>query len=80
MTKLWDQVKVGDLLCVKENEFVPADMVILTTSNKSGECFIQTATLDGERALKPKFILEQFSLHFKLTLEQGIEKFDKFSL
>jgi len=51
---------------------VPADLIILATSTRNGECFIQTATLDGERALKPKFILDQFKRHFKLHPEEGV--------
>ena len=47
-------IKVGDLVLVKENEFFPADLVVLSSSFANGICFIETASLDGEKNLKPK--------------------------
>ncbi len=37
-----------------ENEFFPADILILTSSEKKGLCFIETKNLDGETNLKYK--------------------------
>ncbi len=39
---------------IKEGEHLSADIVILLSSAENGECFIQTSSLDGERALKHK--------------------------
>jgi len=33
---------------------LPADVVFLMASAANGECFVQTSSLDGERALKHK--------------------------
>jgi len=41
-------MKVGDIIKVKHNERVPADMVLLYTTDKSGTIFIRTDQLDGE--------------------------------
>ena len=41
-------IKVGDIIKVKQNERVPADMVLLYTTEKSGSIFIRTDQLDGE--------------------------------
>jgi P-type E1-E2 ATPase len=49
-----DQVKVGDILELKDDDVIPADCVLLRTDNHSGQAFVQTAQLDGERTLKPK--------------------------
>jgi phospholipid-translocating ATPase len=38
----------GDLIVVGTNQRVPADMVMLRTSEKSGASFIRTDQLDGE--------------------------------
>ena len=45
---------VGDIVRLKENEFIPADMVLLRTSDEKGECYIETKSLDGETNLKLK--------------------------
>jgi len=36
---------------------IPADMIILACENENCQCFIETASLDGEKALKPKISL-----------------------
>jgi phospholipid-translocating ATPase len=41
-------LRVGDLLLLEKNQRVPADMVLLRTSDTSGTCFIRTDQLDGE--------------------------------
>lgn len=45
---------VGDLIKLKDNQLVPADCVVLQTSDSKGLCFISTESLDGERNLKTK--------------------------
>lgn len=42
------KLKVGDLIIVDKDERVPADLVLLRTSEKSGSVFIRTDQLDGE--------------------------------
>ncbi|KAI6134304.1 hypothetical protein EDD17DRAFT_1651905 [Pisolithus thermaeus] len=41
-------LRVGDLVMLEKNQRVPADMVLLRTSDPSGTCFIRTDQLDGE--------------------------------
>lgn len=41
-------LRVGDLVHLEKNQRVPADMVLLRTSDASGTCFIRTDQLDGE--------------------------------
>ncbi|CAN6614689.1 phospholipid-transporting ATPase Neo1p [Trichomonascus vanleenenianus] len=41
-------LKVGNLVWVHKDQRVPADMVLLRSSEASGECFIRTDQLDGE--------------------------------
>ena len=50
----WKDVKVGDIIKVGENKWVPADLIVLATSDKDGQGYVSTATLDGEQTLKPK--------------------------
>lgn len=41
-------LRVGDLVLLEKNQRVPADLVLLHTSDASGTCFIRTDQLDGE--------------------------------
>ena len=41
-------LSVGDLILLEKNDRVPADVVLLRTSDASGTCFIRTDQLDGE--------------------------------
>jgi len=51
---LWKDIAVGNLLVVKENEMIPSDIIVINSSLANGTCFIETASLDGEKNLKPK--------------------------
>lgn len=42
------KLKVGDVIIVEKDERVPADLVLLRTSDKSGAVFVRTDQLDGE--------------------------------
>ncbi|CAD6573573.1 MAG: Putative aminophospholipid-translocase [Tremellales sp. Tagirdzhanova-0007] len=47
-------IKVGDMVLLEKNQRVPADMVLLTTSEDEGTCFVRTDQLDGETDWKLK--------------------------
>lgn len=44
---------------VKKNNFFPADLVFLSSSNAEGSCYVETMNLDGETNLKNKKCLEK---------------------
>ncbi|XP_021953881.1 probable phospholipid-transporting ATPase IA isoform X2 [Folsomia candida] len=48
----WSNVGVGDFLKVKNNMFFPADLILYSTSEPQGICYIETSNLDGETNLK----------------------------
>ena len=55
----WADIKVGDLVIVKENEAFCADIIILGSSIESGAVYIETSSLDGEKNLKPRSAIKE---------------------
>lgn len=58
-----DQLVVGDLVKVTEDETFAADLIVLSSSHEGGFCFIQTSSLDGEKNLKKRTRPKNLDLH-----------------
>uniref|UniRef100_A0A182UCH3 P-type ATPase C-terminal domain-containing protein n=1 Tax=Anopheles melas TaxID=34690 RepID=A0A182UCH3_9DIPT len=57
---LWQDVRVGDLVHLSNNECVPADILLLKSSDPHGVCYIDTCDLDGETNLKRRQVVRGF--------------------
>ncbi|KAL5628019.1 hypothetical protein BROUX41_002767 [Berkeleyomyces rouxiae] len=48
----WKSIRAGDFVRIYNNDELPADIIILSTSEKDGACYVETKNLDGETNLK----------------------------
>lgn len=49
-------IQVGNIVWLRENDEVPCDLVLIGTSEPQGICFVETAALDGETDLKTRIV------------------------
>jgi len=45
LVQKWRQIRVGDIIEIGLNDVIPADCLIIGSSNPNGICFIETANL-----------------------------------
>jgi len=57
----WEHVHVGDFVQLRGKDQIPADILVLATSESDGQCFVETKNLDGETNLKTKYGLPPFA-------------------
>lgn len=43
----WSNICVGDIIRMENDQFVAADVLLLSSSEPNGLCFIETTELDG---------------------------------
>ena len=61
MNRFWKEIRVGDFVRLRCNETIPADILLLSSSDPDGLCHIETANLDGETNLKQRQVVRGFS-------------------
>jgi P-type E1-E2 ATPase len=58
---LWRDLRAGDLVHLSNNELIPADVLLLRSSDEHSLCYIDTCNLDGETNLKQRHVVRGFA-------------------
>ena len=58
-TRHWEDLNVGDIVKLRNNDEVPADIVVCSTSEDDGGCYVETRNLDGEINLKSRYAVPE---------------------
>ncbi|MEQ2279035.1 hypothetical protein AMECASPLE_005333 [Ameca splendens] len=69
----WMNVRVGDIIKLENNQFVAADLLLLSSTEPHGLCYIETAELDGETNMK---VRQSVSVTAELGNPNNLASFD----
>jgi len=58
---LCQDIYPGDIIVIQKGDKIPADCLLLSSSNDDGICYVETSDLDGETSLKKKTSLSELS-------------------
>ncbi|ORX77479.1 phospholipid-translocating P-type ATPase, partial [Anaeromyces robustus] len=58
---LCEDIFPGDVIVIRKGDKIPADCLLLSSSNDDGICYVETSDLDGETSLKKKTSLSELS-------------------
>lgn len=64
---------MGDFVQLQCNETIPADILLLYSSDQNGICHLETANLDGETNLKQRQVVMGFSSQVSLLKTQAVQ-------
>lgn len=58
MPSKWKHILTGDIVKLSNDEIIPADILLLHSSDPNDICHIETANLDGETNLKQREVVK----------------------
>lgn len=61
---VWMDLRPGQLIKVYEDEAIPADLVLIRSSDPKGVLYIETKNLDGETNLKNRYVQKDINTKF----------------
>ena len=67
----WKDMNVGDLVRIDDRDWIPSDVLLLTSSGEGGAAFIDTMDLDGETNLKRR---SSPKITAKLNIEEDSDR------
>ncbi|KAG7289187.1 hypothetical protein NEMBOFW57_005550 [Staphylotrichum longicolle] len=67
----WQDIRVGDIIQLRRDENVPADIILLHATGPNGVAFIETMALDGETNLKSKQACPLLAKHCSSVASMG---------
>ncbi|KAJ5067958.1 putative phospholipid-transporting atpase [Anaeramoeba ignava] len=56
-----DQIQMGDLIFLEKKQEIPADVIVISTSEDDNLCYIETSNLDGESNYKERYAIQETS-------------------
>lgn len=61
----WSEIRVGDIVKIQQDEYFPADLILISSSDTNGICYIETKNIDGETNLKHKLAVKETQIFFE---------------
>ncbi|XP_076117823.1 phospholipid-transporting ATPase VD-like isoform X3 [Mytilus galloprovincialis] len=66
----WKDIYAGDIVHLSCDEIIPADILLLHSSDRAGLCHVETSNLDGETNLKQRQVVEGIDYQDKFKPEK----------